>query len=97
MKKLFAKKSKEQIEETKIEKTIPTERSLVDVDYNRKKLFKKGINLMADEKLEEAIPTTLVWKELDEPRQSHVLVRGQYDQLGDIVQRAHGAAGVNRN
>jgi tetratricopeptide (TPR) repeat protein len=55
VKKLFAKKSKERVEETKIEKTIPTERSLVDVDYNRKKLFKKGINLMADEKLEEAI------------------------------------------
>ncbi len=55
MKKLFAKKSKDKTEEVKIEKTIPNERSLVDVDYNRKKLFKKGINLMADEKLEEAI------------------------------------------
>ncbi|GBH33391.1 hypothetical protein NZNM25_01820 [Nitrosopumilus zosterae] len=31
------------------------ETSLVDSDYNRKKLFKKGINLMADEKLEDAI------------------------------------------
>lgn len=30
------------------------ERSLVDPDYNRKRLFKKGVNLMADEKLEEA-------------------------------------------
>lgn len=30
-------------------------RSLVDADYNRKKLFKKGVNLMADEKLEEAV------------------------------------------
>ena len=28
--------------------------SLVDSDYNRKKLHKKGVNLMADEKLEEA-------------------------------------------
>ncbi|MGY5139919.1 MAG: tetratricopeptide repeat protein [Candidatus Nitrosopumilus sp. Bin_571-38] len=54
MKKLFARKPKE-IEKSKIEKTIPQERSLVDVDYNRKKLFKKGVNLMADEKLEEAI------------------------------------------
>ena len=35
--------------------TIPAEKSLVDIDYNRKKLFKKGVNLMADEKLEEAI------------------------------------------
>ena len=28
--------------------------SLTDADYNRKKLFKKGVNLMADEKLEDA-------------------------------------------
>ena len=54
MKKPFGKKSKE-TEETKMEKTIPQERSLVDIDYNRKKLFKKGINLMADEKLEDAV------------------------------------------
>jgi tetratricopeptide (TPR) repeat protein len=44
MKKPFQKKP-----EKKEEKT-----SLVDVDYNKKKLFKKGINLMADEKLEDA-------------------------------------------
>ena len=44
MKKLFNKKPKEKKEET----------SLTDADYNRNKLFKKGINLMADEKLEEA-------------------------------------------
>ena len=30
------------------------EKSLVDVDYTSKKLFSKGINLMADEKLEDA-------------------------------------------
>ncbi|HEY7367946.1 MAG TPA: tetratricopeptide repeat protein [Nitrosopumilaceae archaeon] len=44
MKKLFKKKPEEKVEET----------SLTDADYNRNKLFKKGINLMADEKLEEA-------------------------------------------
>ena len=54
MKKPFGRKSKEE-KEAKTEEIIPKERSLVDVDYNRKKLFKKGINLMADEKLEEAI------------------------------------------
>ncbi|MBT8243295.1 MAG: tetratricopeptide repeat protein [Nitrosopumilus sp.] len=54
MKKPFGRKSKE-AEKPKEDKTIPRERSLVDVDYNRKKLFKKGVNLMADEKLEEAI------------------------------------------
>lgn len=60
MKKLFSRKSKEvektkKVDKTKPGKIIPKERSLIDVDYNRKKLFKKGINLMADEKLEEAI------------------------------------------
>ncbi len=54
MKKLFGKKSKDK-EETKVESTIPQERSLVDVDYNLKRLYKKGVNLMADEKLEDAI------------------------------------------
>jgi len=40
----------------KSENTEKTEiTSLVDADYNRKKLFKKGVNLMADEKLEEAV------------------------------------------
>ena len=33
---------------------VKSETSLVDPDYNRKKLFSKGINLMADEKLEDA-------------------------------------------
>jgi tetratricopeptide (TPR) repeat protein len=57
VKKPFQRKSKgnetkskaEPKEQEKIEET-----SLVDSDYNRKKLFKKGVNLMADEKLEEA-------------------------------------------
>ena len=52
MKKPFRKKSKES-DESKLEKKEET--SLVDSDYNRKKLFKKGINLMADEKLEDAV------------------------------------------
>ena len=58
MKKPFQKKSKEEeqsknkAENKKTEKVQET--SLVDSDYNRKKLFKKGINLMADEKLEDA-------------------------------------------
>ncbi|QLH06483.1 tetratricopeptide repeat protein [Nitrosopumilus ureiphilus] len=54
MKKPFGKKSKE-IEESKVKKDKVEETSLVDSDYNRKKLFKKGINLMADEKLEDAV------------------------------------------
>lgn len=54
MKKPFGRKSKE-TEESKVKKNKVEETSLVDSDYNRKKLFKKGINLMADEKLEDAI------------------------------------------
>jgi len=54
VKKPFGKKSKE-VDESKIEKGDVKETSLVDPDYNRKKLFKKGINRMADEKLEDAV------------------------------------------
>jgi tetratricopeptide (TPR) repeat protein len=58
VKKIFRKKPKEvndsKIDEPKVEKVKVKETSLVDADYNRKKLFKKGINRMADEKLEEA-------------------------------------------
>ncbi|MGY5150332.1 MAG: tetratricopeptide repeat protein [Candidatus Nitrosopumilus sp. bin_68KS] len=54
MKKPFGKKSKE-VDESSLKKDKVEETSLVDSDYNRKKLFKKGVNLMADEKLEEAI------------------------------------------
>ena len=53
VKKLFQKKSNEK--EIKSKKTDHLEETgLVDPDYNRKKLFKTGVNLMADEKLEEA-------------------------------------------
>ena len=44
-------------DEAKRASSIPKERSLVDADYNRKKLYKKGINLMADQKLEDAVMT----------------------------------------
>ncbi|MFQ5476762.1 MAG: tetratricopeptide repeat protein [Nitrosopumilus sp.] len=54
MKKPFRRKSKE-VDESKLEKEKVKETNLVDSDYNRKKLFKKGINFMADEKLEDAI------------------------------------------
>jgi tetratricopeptide (TPR) repeat protein len=54
VKKLFRKKSKE-TDESKSEKVEVKKTNLVNPDYNRKKLFKKGINLMADEKLEDAI------------------------------------------
>ena len=52
MKKPFLRKSKEEKSEKEEKKEIT---SLVDPDYNRKKLFKRGVNLMADEKLEDAV------------------------------------------
>ena len=47
----------------------------------------KGVR-KALKKLNDSVSTTLVWKELAKPRQSHVLVRGQYDQPGTPVSRA---------
>jgi tetratricopeptide (TPR) repeat protein len=62
VKKLFSKKSKEvntsktkEIDKPKLGKKVGKETSLVNPDYNRMKLFKKGINLMADEKLDDAV------------------------------------------
>jgi len=49
------KKSKDEKTDVNLKSDNKEETSLVDVDYERKKLFKKGINLMADEKLEDAV------------------------------------------
>lgn len=60
MKRPFGRKSKdkEELEVTdkvKSKENKKKETSLVDVDFQRKRLYKKGVNRMADEKLEEAI------------------------------------------
>lgn len=60
MKRPFGRKSKdkEELEVTdkvKSKENKKEETSLVDVDFQRKRLYKKGVNRMADEKLEEAI------------------------------------------
>ncbi len=55
---MFGKKSKEKeinLKKDESEKIVTKETSLVDPSYNIKKLFKKGVNLMADEKLDDAI------------------------------------------
>ena len=58
MNKLFGKKKKK-VEKKSVDeeskKIVTKETSLVDPSYNIKKLFKKGINLMADEKLDDAV------------------------------------------
>jgi len=53
VKKPFQKKSNDKEIEAKNKDQVE-DTGLVDPDYNRKKLFKKGVNLMADEKLEDA-------------------------------------------
>jgi len=52
MKKPFQRKVK--AKKTDKHSKIKRETSLTDADYNRRKLFKKGINLMGDEKLDDA-------------------------------------------
>lgn len=62
------------------------ETSLTDSDYQRKKLFRKGINLMADEKLEEASATFEQALRID-PDNVEVLLKLGYARfhLGDHV------------
>ncbi len=36
----------------------------------------------------ESLPTVMVMQEMEQPRPAHVLIRGQYDQPGEPVQRA---------
>lgn len=44
--------------------------------------------LEAEQKsIQDKVPTTLVWKETDKPRESHILNRGEYDQPGEVVSR----------
>jgi len=52
--KKIAKKPSNSLKSSKSGLVKNDETSLTDVDYNRKKLFSKGINLMADLKLEDA-------------------------------------------
>ena len=56
-KKNFFKKRSNSDKKSFNTKLAKQETSLTDSDFNRKKLFSKGINQMADEKLEEASRT----------------------------------------
>ncbi len=44
--------------------------------------------LAAIETIRKETPTTLIWKELAKPRKAHILLRGAYDQPGEVVERA---------
>ena len=85
MRKPFGKKSKE-IEESKSEKNEVKETSLVNPDYNRMKLFKKGINRMADDKLEDAIELFQQALRID-PNSVDTLMKLGYAKfhLGDLI------------
>src|SRR6185369_7812979 len=37
------------------------------------------------QQLDRAIPSTLIAKESSQPRETHMLMRGEYDKLGDVV------------
>ena len=54
---MFGKKNKKIEKKPKedVDPVVTKETSLVDPSYNIKKLFKKGVNLMADEKLDDAV------------------------------------------
>lgn len=70
-------------EEDKPEKDKPE-----DADEERKELTDRLSKLEASrDQLIESIPATLVMKEREEIRPAHILVRGNYDQPGEQVQR----------
>ena len=57
-----------------------------DAPEDIRKLYARLNQLKAEKKqLDEQIPSTMVMKELDKPRDSFILNRGQYDQKGEKV------------
>ena len=69
------------------QKTLRTH-YLENVDSAYEQLKAQHAKLAAEKtKIEGQSATTLVFKELKEPRQAYLLVRGQYDKRGDKVER----------
>lgn len=62
-------------------------RWLADVDPASLSLRQELVALEAERTaIEQQIPRTMVMAELDPPRPTHLLIRGQYDQLGEAVE-----------
>jgi hypothetical protein len=60
-----------------------------DAGEDLKALYARVNQLKAEKKqLDEQIPSTMVMKELEKPRESNILKRGQYDQKGEKVEAA---------
>jgi len=60
-----------------------------DASEDLRALYARLNQLKAEKKqLDEQIPTTMVMKEMEKPRESNVLKRGQYDQKGEKVEAA---------
>jgi len=59
----------------------------VDVTYRGYHEAMEDVRKLRDE-LDTSIPTTMVMKELEKPRETRMLIRGQYDKKGDPVQPA---------
>ncbi|HIE96701.1 MAG TPA: DUF1553 domain-containing protein [Planctomycetes bacterium] len=66
--------------------TVSTDETLIQ---NRTDLAAKR---KRQTELDKSLPTTLVWKELAEPKPAHILIRGAYDKKGDLVYRNTPAA-----
>jgi hypothetical protein len=58
-----------------------------DAEFNT---YTHDLDALLDQlrRVETAVPTTLVYRELREPRDAYVLIRGEYDQRGARVERA---------
>jgi hypothetical protein len=54
-------------------------------DADRQRMIRQRDALQAEERQLLSRTTAMVMQEQERPRDTHVLVRGQYDQLGDIV------------
>jgi len=82
--KTLKKKTKPTTESLQVKQVSHKEVTDAELKSLTKQLEKKKKALDA---LWEEIPATLVMKEREEPRPAHILIRGEYDQPGEQVER----------